>query len=158
MISEKDYLNQFEIEYRGRATNTSPLIFSKNLKLFFVKQDRTLALEFAPKALEVGIITQQRLKLKSLNLGFLLFEFYIIPGLLFSLLGINRFRIHSVGMGLLLLFSFVLSLFATIFFPCTATFIILGIVVLYSIIDLFLSRKACSKYNLKRLVQYTSLV
>lgn len=158
MIDNKTYLNQYEIEYRGMATNTSPFFFTQHIKSYFTKKDIPLALEYAPQAFEVGIVTQKRLKLKLLNMGLILLEMYILPGLFFSLLGINRFRIHNVGIGISLLLSFISSVLVVCFLPCPTTFIILGIVVVYGFIDLFVSRRACSQYNLKLLTQYLALI
>lgn len=140
----------------GRYTGTAPSVFINNIPNYFAKKDREQALSLAPKAYTVGLVTCERLKLKSYTINVALLIYYIIPGLLFSLLGINRFRIKNIFTGLCLLTSFSLSLTWTILAPTTWSFIVLGAVILWGLIDIFASRRAFSKYNLKILEKYTS--
>ncbi len=159
MLANKLFLeewNAYNRESVGKYTGTAPSVFVNNLPHFFVKKDRGRALALAPRAYVVGLATRERLKLKSYILGSVLLLYYIVPGLLFSLLGINRFRIKNIFTGLSLLTSFSLSITWAFLVSDIWSFITLGIVVLWGFVDLFISRKAYSKYNLKVLEKYTS--
>ncbi|MBQ8177946.1 MAG: hypothetical protein IJ033_02010 [Clostridia bacterium] len=160
MLAKQLYLEELNEHKRGligKYTGTAPSVFVNNLPRFFVKKDREQALALAPYAYVVGLATCEKLKLKSYTLGPLLLIYYIVPGLLFSLLGINRFRIKNIFIGLCLLTSFSLSLTWVILTPYDIwSFITLGVVALWGLVDLLVSRLAYSKFNLKILEKYTS--